>query len=125
MIVLVCGGRDFDDADFIWTELMKLHLERGPFTKIIHGDCDAGRNRKSADKIAGEWAIAHGIEVKSYPVSKETWLMIGKKAGPGRNQYMLNKENPRLTIAFPGGSGTADMVRKSKKAGVEVIKVTR
>lgn len=125
MIVLVCGGRDFDDVDFIWTELTKLHLERGPFTKVIHGDCDAGRNKKSADKIAGEWAVAYGIDVKAYPVSDREWLILGKRAGPLRNKWMLDDGKPDLTIALPGGRGTADMVRKSKQAGVEVIKVTR
>ncbi len=30
---------------------------------------------------------------------------------------------PDLVIAFPGGKGTADMVRKARAAGVEVIEV--
>jgi hypothetical protein len=31
---------------------------------------------------------------------------------------------PDLVVAFPGGRGTADMVRRAKAAGCEVLEVT-
>lgn len=31
------------------------------------------------------------------------------------------KGRPALCVAFPGGKGTADMVRKATSAGVEVL----
>ena len=34
---------------------------------------------------------------------------------------MLENSKPDLVIAFPGGSGTKDMVKISKKNGVPVI----
>lgn len=36
---------------------------------------------------------------------------------------MLDEGKPDLVVVFPGGTGTADMVRRAKKAGVEVIEV--
>lgn len=33
-------------------------------------------------------------------------------------------EQPELVVAFPGGKGTADMVRKAKQAGLEVVMVS-
>jgi UDP-N-acetylmuramoylalanine-D-glutamate ligase len=36
---------------------------------------------------------------------------------------MLDVGKPDLVVAFPGGRGTADMVRRAKEAGVEVIEV--
>jgi hypothetical protein len=36
---------------------------------------------------------------------------------------MLDSEKPALVVAFPGGSGTADMKRRAVAAGVEVIEI--
>ena len=44
----------------------------------------------------------------------------GRAAGPIRNQKRL-EEKPELVAAFPGGKGTADMVRKGKQASPEVV----
>lgn len=38
-------------------------------------------------------------------------------AGPIRNSFMLAL-GPDLVLAFPGGRGTADMVRQASEAGV-------
>ena len=51
------------------------------------------------------------------------WDGLGRKAGPIRNQRMLDDGKPDLGIAFPGGRGTADMVRRAREAGVETIQV--
>jgi hypothetical protein len=36
---------------------------------------------------------------------------------------MLTDGQPHVIIAFPGGNGTADMIRQGKKAGVPVYEV--
>jgi len=51
------------------------------------------------------------------------WRTHGKAAGPIRNQQMLDEGRPHLVVAFPGGTGTADMVRRAKAAGVPVMEV--
>jgi len=48
---------------------------------------------------------------------------LGKKAGPLRNQRMIDEGRPDLVVAFPGGKGTADMVRRAEAAGVKVLKI--
>jgi hypothetical protein len=48
-------------------------------------------------------------------------LCLGNAAGPIRNQEMLDKGKPYATIAFPGRTGTADMVRRSKKVRPKII----
>lgn len=40
-------------------------------------------------------------------------------AGPRRNQEMVDS-GLDLLIAFPGGRGTADMVDRAKRAGIEI-----
>lgn len=51
------------------------------------------------------------------------WEDLGRKAGPIRNQRMLDDGRPELVVAFPGGPGTAHMCRIAREAGVEVIEV--
>jgi hypothetical protein len=48
------------------------------------------------------------------------WKKHGRAAGPIRNQRMLDKGKPDLVVAFPGGRGTADMIRRAERAGVPV-----
>jgi hypothetical protein len=35
---------------------------------------------------------------------------------------MIDGGKPDLVITFPGGRGTADMVRRAEKAGIEVTR---
>lgn len=81
---------------------------------IIHGGATG------ADEMANLYAGRRGIQRIIFPAN---WS-IGKKAGPIRNQLMLDVGKPNLVVAFPGGTGTADMVRRSRKAGVEVIEIS-
>ncbi len=113
--VLVCGGRTFDDFDFLKTTLHdKLVEVRGldPARRmvVVHGD---GRG---ADKMAGEWAKAWNVACFRIPAEWELW---DKGAGFMRNQQMLDWLPIDEVIAFAGGPGTADMVARSKRAGVD------
>ena len=110
MRVVVCGGRDFSNADFVFGRLDKLH-EQCPITELMQGGA------KGADALARDWARARGI--KRW-VCKADWDQYGKAAGPKRNARML-EWGPDAVIAFPGGRGTANMVKQSKAAGVKVI----
>lgn len=118
MRVLVCGGRDFDDAALLEQTLNDIHSERRIST-IIHGAA------RGADTFAGIWARTR---VASGPVLEIScpahWKLHGKGAGPIRNNYMLTVHKPDLVVAFPGGNGTADMVRRAKAAGVPVREIS-
>jgi predicted Rossmann-fold nucleotide-binding protein len=111
--VIVCGGRDFNNTAFIFSHLDRLNAER-PFTALMHGGA------KGADSIAAEWAMTKPRIVRY--VCLANWEEHGKAAGPRRNARMMEWE-PDLVVAFPGGRGTADMVRRAKAAGVEVVNV--
>lgn len=111
--MLVCGGRDFDDVFSLFRVLDQAH-HTNEITCIIHGGA------RGADTMANDWAAGRGVEVDPYWAH---WKRDGKRAGPIRNQKMLDEGKPDLVIAFPGGRGTADMVRRAKKAGVLVIQI--
>lgn len=108
--MLVCGGRDFNDAAMVEQVLGAVHAQR-PITCLIHGAA------RGADTLGKLWALARGIEQTPYPAD---WNKHGKSAGPIRNRWMLNASHPEYVVAFPGGSGTADMAQISKDAGLPV-----
>ena len=113
--VIVCGGRDYSDFESLCAELDLWH-EIHKFTQIIHGAA------QGTDWMAGTWATSRGIPVREYPVTSEGWKRLGKKAGHLRNTEML-QEKPNLVIAFPGGRGTADMIRQALAAEIPTITI--
>ena len=111
MKVLVCGGRNFKDALTLGSWLGGIHKDHG-ITLLIHGGA------KGADYMAGKFAEWAGIPVKVFPAD---WKKHGRSAGPIRNAQMIAEGAPDLVVAFKGGTGTADMVRKARAAGVKVL----
>lgn len=109
---LVCGGRDYDHQARLFEALFELRKQLGQPTVVITGGC------RGADALAGSWAVANGIH---HAEVRALWgYYDAPKAGPIRNRAMLVLE-PDVVIAFPGGSGTRDMIKAAKQAGVEVI----
>lgn len=112
MRVLVCGGRDFSDKVAGWGWLQAVHLKRG-ITTLIEGGATG------ADALAASWAVVEGVPIEQFPAD---WETHGRAAGPIRNQRMIDEGKPDIVVAFPGGRGTADMVRRAEKAGIKVIR---
>lgn len=111
MRILVCGGRDFSDQGLLCKVLGNLVDEFGQEFTIIEGGA------RGADRMAGTWAQIHNKGHLSFPAD---WDRYGAAAGPMRNQQMIDEGKPDLVLAFPGGTGTADMIRRAKTAGIEV-----
>lgn len=117
MRILVCGGRDLDEdrQAAIINYLFRMN-DDCKITSIIHGGA-AGAD-SAADRAA---------QLLSVPavVYRASWRKYGKAAGPIRNQRMLDEGKPDIVVAFPGGRGTADMVRRAKAHGVPVEEAWR
>lgn len=115
MRVLVCGGRDYKDRGKIFEVLDDINREHGALI-IIEGGA-AG-----ADTFAGEWTCMQ--RTCRLITEQADWQRYGAPAGPIRNAKMINDHKPELVVAFPGGRGTADMVRQARGAGIEVTEVS-
>lgn len=110
MRVLVCGDRNFRSPAQVFRELEWMH-QCYKFTALMQGGAPG------VDTMARDWAATHP-EIERY-VCKADWETHGRAAGPIRNAKMLEWK-PDLVVAFPGGKGTANMVKLAKAAGIKV-----
>jgi len=115
MRVLICGDRNWSNFKVIEDFILTLPKD----TVIIEGDC------RGADKISGFLARKYGHEVIPFPAHWETY---GLKAGPIRNQQMIDEGKPDLVVAFhndlKNSKGTKDMVNKAISFGIQVKIIT-
>jgi hypothetical protein len=120
--VLVCGGRDYSDWRHLTGSLDALFLARGwvepvhrmPAVVIIHGGAPG------ADCLADQYAHVNWCQMLEF---KANWQRYGRAAGPIRNKRMLEEGKPDIVVAFPGRTGTANMVMLARAAKVEVVEI--
>jgi YspA, cpYpsA-related SLOG family len=108
MIVLVTGGRYYANAAALQGALQRLSP-----SLVIQGGASG------ADALARAWCAAMGVPCRTYEAD---WTK-GRKAGPLRNQRMLDEGKPDVVLAATGGRGTADMIHRALKAHLRIIMV--
>lgn len=99
--VIVCGGRGYNGD--VCSPLDALLDLEGPFV-LVHGDAPG------ADTAAALWAESRGLPIEAFPAD---WNRHGRAAGPRRNRRMM-QAGAGLLVAFPGGVGTEDTVRRAR-----------
>jgi len=106
MRLLVTGGRKYSDKKAVYGILDKLEP-----TLVIHGGATG------ADRLAARWAYEKCVPCACFVAP---WETAHKAAGPMRNHWMLEYGEPDKVLAFPGGSGTENMIKQAEKAGIKV-----
>lgn len=125
MMSIICGGRDYADANRVRTILDAAVTRKGLWC-IIQG------NARGADALAAEWATNQDrISMISVPADWDGWEDRGNKgaAGPVRNKMMLSillgHDGEKAVIAFPvpgaENRGTNNMIAQAKGAGIRII----
>lgn len=89
MKILIFGSRDWNNYKVILNVMNRLKAKYGDFV-LIEGGC------KGADLLAKKAAIECNIEYEEYPAD---WT-LGKKAGPLRNQKMIDEGKPDMAVCF-------------------------
>ena len=112
MKVIICGGRDFDNITML-TKTMDAINAKTPITLVITGGATG------ADMYGDAWAHSRGIPHRVFPAY---WKEHGHAAGPIRNKRMLTDGKPDMVVAFPGGKGTANMIKQATAHGVTVVR---
>jgi len=116
MTILVCGDREWTDAEKMWTRLRQIDVSTyEEEIVLVEGDC------RGADRMAGRIGIELGMKVVPVPAE---WDKHGRSAGPIRNRKMLDEYKPRLVIGFHKSlwtsKGTLDCMREAAKRGIKV-----
>lgn len=119
LVIMVTGGRDYDDTNVI-AEALGNYSSLG--TILLNGGA------KGADFYARRYW--HQVAELPYVTMPAPWHRVGKPAGQLRNMAMVagnsiapyGKLVPDVVLAFPGGKGTAGAVKAAVKAGIEVVR---
>ena len=91
-----------------------MHRERS-IEVILHGGASG------ADLLSVAWADKNGLKAIGFPAN---WGRDGKLAAVKRNQRIMDQGRPHLLVAFPGGKGTAEMIRFARAQRLDVIEVS-
>ena len=110
-IVVVTGGRDFEDVAFIENCLDDFH-EANTIVALFHGAANG------VDTICGSWAWKNGLAMFE---CKANWKTYPKAAGPIRNHWMKDFSGASHLLAFPGKKGTAHMIEACRKHGMVIV----
>lgn len=110
MVILVCGGREFRDEERLKEVLDEVDgwSLNGNITVVQGG-------ARGADAMAARWALNRGHKLITEAAD---WATHGRKAGPLRNQAMIDKHKPTQGVVFPGGAGTLDMLTRLFRAQI-------
>ena len=119
-VLLATGGRDFVGGPEHNAFLDAIQREHR-LEVLIHGGATG------ADTFADDWGwhLAHP-KPAVWPIPAP-WR-VGRGAGPRRNEFMLRVlldyarsfDAEPIVVAFPGGRGTAHMVKVARAKGVRV-----
>jgi len=116
--IAVTGGRDYTDSQVVFDALdaTRTNVEAvGAKMFLVVGDATG------ADCLARLWAKELFLNGEiGYQCFAADWDRFGNSAGPRRNRDMLISGIDKL-CSFPGGKGTADMIKICRDAGVYVV----
>jgi len=112
MKILVTGGRDFKDREYVDKILNEFYVKNKKDFSLVLGGAPG------VDAFAQDWACF--MEV-NHQVLYADWRRYGKRAGFVRNKLMA-EQNPDLCVAFPGGIGTEMMIKICIQKNIPVIR---
>lgn len=113
-IVLVFGGREYEEADKVFKELDRLDKKR-------HIDAILQGWARGADVLGEAWAAKRQRICICVPAE---WLKYRKAAGPIRNLRMLDLFVPNFAMGFhddiKNSKGTKNMAERCEKRGFKL-----
>ena len=109
MKLIIAGGREYTFRPQDYDRLDQLRHEI-TITEVVCGGATG------ADAQGKLWAESYGIPVR---VFEADWKRYGLRAGPLRNIEMAAYAD--ALALFPGGSGTENMLKQARKAGLRIF----
>lgn len=111
-VIVVTGGRNYSNRQFVWGVMDTLKFKYKNI-RIRVGDA------YGVDAFVRGWAAHNNIPFEVY---RADWKQFGKAAGPIRNRKMIAGAD--ILYAFPGGKGTKDCTNAAESAGLFVVEVS-
>lgn len=114
MKIAITGGRDYilTPVDWIWLAMaLQICQGFGEPIEVLHGDAPG------VDSSVAHWLVKAEFPYTITPYPAD-WKTFGNAAGPIRNGQMAKACD--LVLAFPGGTGTSNMIKNAKIWGKEV-----
>ena len=113
--VIIAGGRDFDDYEYMSTKLNELFKDQNMFNnkaiKVISGMA------KGADTLGIRYADEHKLTKILFPAN---WKVYPRIAGFLRNYDMLSIATHLITFWDGESSGTKHMIEIAQMKGIPV-----
>lgn len=129
MRVIVAGGRDFNDYQFMCARLDHFFkdLDKNQLV-IVNGDGPGLWDKVAkkyiadgADQLAKRYADERGYKKVLYPPD---WTAFGNGAGPKRNKQMITEGRAEALVAFnTGGRGTLGMIKLAEEYGLKIRQI--
>lgn len=107
MKLIIAGGRDFNDIDYMYDKLDEMFDYNAKITQVVSGHC------RGADKMGEMWGderlayIIRENRVKTFPAK---WKEEGWKAGHNRNVLMGDYADELVAFWDGESRGTKHMI---------------
>jgi hypothetical protein len=104
-VIIVTGSRDWKNVDVIKTFITLAEQVTSEPRTLIHGGA------RGADTLTSIIVKERGWKVVCMPAK---FIELGRRAGPMRNQEMINTGQPHVALVFrkSGSSGTSDCLKR-------------
>ncbi len=114
MKVLICGGQNISDKNFVFSYLENLHIKRN-IQQIVCSDI------LGANLLASQWAEEKKID---YSIYQPNAAKDGIAANIVKNKLIFETEkNFSMILSFPGDNNLIGMTSTIKKDNMPVVKV--
>lgn len=116
--VIIAGGRDFDNYDYLEDEVLSVIGVLGEDSEIYLPNIEiVSGGAQGADFLGERFASRYSLDLMPFPAD---WVTHGKAAGPIRNNEMADYAD--ILIAFWDGEskGTKHMIQTALNKGLEV-----
>jgi hypothetical protein len=115
IVAAVTGSRNWPDGSVVFEELDLKHAQF-EIGILIHGGANG------VDYYADQWCRERGVQPAQCDALWNYWRAQGKMRVAGiRRNWAMTLLRPQVLFAFPGGTGTANMVNQCRAIGVEIV----
>jgi hypothetical protein len=106
--VVVAGSRSIEDRDLVRDVIESVDDEWDP-TTYLHGGADGVDTL--VDRIVNNNPFSPSKSVETHPIPEWVWEKVGRKAGPMRNEYMVENADALVALWDGESSGTKNAVK--------------